>query len=62
METVNPDDREQTYTVHCANEPCNCEVTAPMSSEAYCSQYCQSADEGEETYDCGCGHPPCDTP
>lgn len=54
-------DDGDTYTVHCANEPCNCEVTAPMSSEAFCGDSCRNSAEREETYECVCGHPPCDT-
>jgi hypothetical protein len=62
MSNSNANDPSEHYTVHCANEPCNCEVTAPMSSEAYCGDSCRNASDREEAYNCACGHSPCDTP
>ncbi|HXP93109.1 MAG TPA: hypothetical protein VN905_06525 [Candidatus Binatia bacterium] len=49
-------------TVECAHAICNCEVTAPMTGEAYCSDYCQDAALTDDQDFCACGHPPCDEP
>lgn len=48
-------------TIECANPPCNCEVLASVDdTEAFCSDYCENADQIEEMDACACGHPPCD--
>jgi len=47
-------------TIECANAACNCMVTEFIDTEAFCSDYCQGADEDEEMDFCECGHPPCD--
>jgi len=32
------------------------------AADAFCSDYCRSADESEEEEMCACGHPACDSP
>ena len=50
-------------TIECAHDLCNCELTAEMQTEAYCSTSCKNADEGGiEVETCNCGHPQCDVP
>jgi len=40
----------------CAHEQCKCRVT----TEKFCSDYCQDAAEIEEVeLQCACEHPPC---
>lgn len=54
----------QERGIECNHDLCVCLVTGPVESgEAYCSEYCASAEEdGVESESCGCGHPPCDEP
>ena len=47
-------------TIECANATCNCTVMEVIDTEAFCSDYCQEANESEEMDFCECGHPPCD--
>lgn len=48
-------------TTECSHDLCNCELTAEMLTEAYCSDYCRNVQEGGiEMEVCGCGHPQCD--
>ena len=54
----------QERGIECNYEPCVCLVAgSAVSGEAYCSDFCQDAEEsGREAETCGCGHPPCDEP
>jgi len=50
-------------TIGCAQELCNCVITADIGSEKYCSDACQATvEDAIESETCKCGHPPCDTP
>jgi hypothetical protein len=58
-----------TEKIACANEPCECMVTAAIDEEtggepgeAYCSDYCSDSATSEEEENCACGHPACDSP
>ena len=47
----------------CALDICRCTLMGPTDGTAYCSDFCQNADEGGiESEGCSCAHPPCDTP
>ncbi len=48
--------------IECSHEPCSCLVIALVGSgEAYCSDFCSSAEERSlESESCACGHPQCD--
>ena len=53
----------QDRGIECSHEPCNCVVIGPIASgEAYCGDFCRSAEQRIESETCACGHPPCDTP
>jgi hypothetical protein len=47
-------------SIECSNAACNCTIIAVIETEAYCSDYCQEADQSEGMDYCECGHPPCD--
>jgi len=50
-------------TTQCSNELCNCDISAEMQTEEYCSTWCRDFTEnGLESEACQCGHPQCDTP
>ncbi len=49
------------HGIECSYEPCSCLVIADVDSgEAYCSDFCSSADDRPESESCACGHPQCD--
>jgi hypothetical protein len=51
-----------TLTQPCEHPECNCQVTAGLNEEPYCSDVCRRIDTTDEEVEenCPCGHPPCD--